>query len=109
MMTIETFPKRNIKHFSIDGEAVDQEAIIRIRREVESRIIDDMRDSGYVPALDVTPEMFWEYNKDRESFRFVIIVYGSFVGKRRATEILGLLGPNPIYVEPYENKENDTS
>lgn len=96
---------RKIKNFHIDGVAKDQETIIRLRGELEGRIIEDMRNLGYVPSLDITPEMFWVYQKDEDppNFKYVIIVYGAYVGKKKSKEILGLLGPHPIYVEPHED------
>lgn len=94
---------RNIKSFPIDGIAKDQETILRLRGELESRIIDDMRVKGYVPVLDITPEMYWEYQEDT-TFKYLIVVYGTYVGKKKAIDIMGMLGNHPIYVEPYEGQ-----
>ena len=62
-----------------------------------------MRFKGYVPVLDITPELYWEYMEKDENFKFAIIIYGTFVGKKKAIDILGLLGPHIIYFEPHEN------
>lgn len=98
----ETIKKRKIKPFYTEGEALDQEAIIRQRQELEQRIIEDMRTQGYAQVLDITPEMHWAYQKDSENFKFAIIVYGSYVGKKKAKFILGLLGPHTIFIEPHQ-------
>lgn len=98
---------RKIKTFSLDGEAVDQEAIIRLRPQLESYVIDDMRGKGYVPALDVTPELFWEYDQDSNTFKYLVVVYGSFIGRRKAKEVFGLLGNHEFMFEPHQNKYND--
>lgn len=98
---------RKIKTFSLDGEAVDQEAIIRLRPQLESYVIDDMREKGYVPALDVTPELFWEYDKDTNTFKYLVVVYGSFLGRRKAKEVFGMLGNHEFMYEPFDEKLND--
>jgi hypothetical protein len=92
------------KPFSIHGEATDQEAIIRLRPQIEDMIEEQMREKGYVPSLDITPELYWEYinEEGKERFVYAVIMYGVFVGKKKSKEILGLLGPHPIYKEPYD-------
>jgi hypothetical protein len=98
---------KRIKTFQIDGVAVDQEAIIRLRPELESRIIEDMRASGYVPCLDLTPELFWEYVQEKEAFSYIVVIYGCYLGKKRALEVLGLLGSHEIMMEPNNERFND--
>ena len=90
---------RNPKPFTVEGTAVDQEAIVRIRAEIEDRIEDDMRSTGYAPFMEITPELYWEYDKDAENFKYLIRVYGVFVGKHKAKNIMGVLGGKPIYFE----------
>lgn len=96
---MDSYINRTIKKFVQDGTAVDQEAIIRIRPELESHLIDEMRGKGYVPILDITPELFWEFKNP--NFKFAVIIYGTFVGKKKAKEIMGLLGAHPLWFEPY--------
>jgi ABC-type Fe2+-enterobactin transport system substrate-binding protein len=98
-MASELAKKRKIKPFYIDGEAIDVEAVIRQRQELESRIIEDMRLKGYVPVLDITPELFTDFNVDKENFKFAIIVYGTYLGKKKSQQIMGMLGPHQIVFE----------
>lgn len=95
----KNFSARNIKGFSIDGKAVDGETIIRIRKQIEDHIVDDMRNRGYVPVIDIMPSLYWEYDKDHEQFSYTLTVYGIYVGKRKSKEILGILDHRPIYIE----------
>jgi hypothetical protein len=90
---------RNIKRFSIDGVAVDGEAILRIRKELEDRLIEDMRERGYVPVIDILPQLYWEYNKDQENFSYTISVYGVYLGKKKSKQILGVLDNKYLKVE----------
>lgn len=95
---------RNIKNFHVKGEAADQETVLRLRKQIEDHLEDEMREKGYVPSLDITPEIYWSYNEETEKFNYVIVKYGAFVGKRKAKKMLGLLGPHPIMKEPYSGE-----
>lgn len=102
---------KDIETFSVDGIARDQESIIRIRVELEHRIIEQMREKGYVPILDITPELYWEYindGPDKEKFKFLLVLYGTHVGEK-SNQIMGMLGPHAIMFEPFEEKINDNS
>lgn len=91
---------RGIKHFSESGVALDQETILRIKKEVEDNIVDGMRKKGWVPVIDLLPQLFWDYNSKQENFNFEITIYGTFVGKKKAQqEILGILDSRPIFME----------
>lgn len=87
------------KPFAIEGIAKDQESIVRIRQELEDRIEEGMRVQGYVPSLDITPELFWQYIEEDENFKYAVIMYGVYVGKKQAKTILGILGPHPIMMD----------
>lgn len=91
--------RKKIKDFVVEGEAEDGETILRLRKEIEERIMEDMRDRGYVPLIDILPQLFWEYDKESEHFNFTIIVYGTYMGKAKAKKILGTLDFRPIYFE----------
>jgi len=97
---------RNIKGFPIDGVAVDQEAILRLRGQLETKILEDMRVRGYVPALDITPELYWEYQQENKNFKYLVVVYGTYVGKKKSQNIMGMLGQHPIYTEPHEENHD---
>lgn len=94
---------KKIKAFPVDGQAIDIESIVRIRTEVESRIVDDMRERGYVPVMDITPELYTDYDEEQENFRFAIIVYGTYLGKARARKVMGILGQHHILFEDETN------
>lgn len=90
---------KRIRDFILEGEAVDGEAILRIRKELEERLVEDMRGKGYVPIIDLLPQLYWDYNKENEKFDFQIVIFGSYVGKTNSSKILGLLDSRPIYFE----------
>lgn len=93
------FASRNIKGFTVDGEALDGETIIRIRKQIEDEVVDQMRFKGYVPVIDIMPSLYWSYDAEKNRFYYTLTVYGIYVGKRRSQEILGMLNHRPIYIE----------
>lgn len=97
---------RKIKKFELDGVAKDGETIIRLRKELEDRILDDMRHKGYVPIIDILPQLYWSYNKDKDLFDYSIVIFGIYVGTKKATEILGILDDRIIKIEPTVEKED---
>lgn len=94
---------RTIKDFSESGIAVDQETIIRIRKEVEDHIIDGMRAKGWVPVIDLLPQLYWDYDADGEEFKFQVVIYGTYVGKKKSKTILGMLDSRPIMMEAQDD------
>lgn len=97
-----TTTKRHIKYFYEEGEAIDGEAVLRTRHQVEDHIREEMRGKGYVPVLDILPQLYWEFSEESETFKFVIIIYGTFVGKVKAKRIMCLLDGHPLYFQENE-------
>lgn len=91
--------KRKIKAFPLEGEAVDGETILRLRAEIEDRIIEDMREKGYVPIVDLLPQLYWEFDKETTNFKYIIIVYGTYIGKKASKEVMGILDGKMMYFE----------
>ena len=97
---------RNIKEFHEDGVALDGEKVIEIRFKVEGYIEDRMRESGYVKVLDMTPELYWQYDWDAGQMKYLIRLYGMYVGKVKAKKIMGMLASRPIYFMGEDNDSN---
>lgn len=96
-----------IRDFKVDGVAQDGETILRIRRELEERLVDDMRAKGYVPVIDLLPQLYWEFRKDEGDFEYVIVVYGVYIGKKKAQQILGLLDSKEIYFQEESDEQEE--
>ena len=90
---------RNPKPFTVEGTAIDQETIVRLRAQIEDHIEEEMRAEGYAPFMEITPELYWEWNQEANNFKYLIRLYGVYVGKRKAKGIMGILGGRPIYFE----------
>lgn len=87
---------KKIKKFGMEGTIADDSAIPRMRQQYEKVITDSMRDSGYIPVLDLDPLFYISYNQEKNNFNFEIYLHGVFVGKKRATEYDGYAGQRLI-------------
>lgn len=101
--------KRTIKPFDISGITKYHEWAIKNQFMLEGYLNDQIREKGYVPQMDITPELYIEYQAYEKTFKYAVVIYGTYVGKVEAQKILGFLGPHKIMKEPYVEKweEND--
>jgi hypothetical protein len=83
---------KRLREFSIDGVIADDSFLYGHREKAEKLVDMQMRDSGYVPHLDLDTQYFMSYNEKKNAFEFTIVAFGVFVGKRKAWEIVGLTG-----------------
>jgi hypothetical protein len=96
-----------LKRFSLDGSICDDSAIWRLKEEYVGLVISQMRLSGYVPRLDITPDFTLEYNEQKNYFNFELSLYGIYVGKRKSEWIFGVDEQTIIPIQP--NKLNEYS
>ena len=87
---------KRIKDFSLEGEIANDSFIFGHREKMEKLMDSHMRNLGYVPHLDLDSQYSISYNLERETFDFHITVYGVYVGKKRAHEIVGKSGSSFI-------------
>ncbi|NBR22912.1 MAG: hypothetical protein EBU08_03830 [Micrococcales bacterium] len=87
---------KKIKKFGMEGTIIDDAAIPRMRQKYEGTILNAMRDSGYVPVLDLDPLFYISYDESNNRFNFEIYLHGVYVGKKRATEYDGYAGQRLI-------------
>lgn len=85
---------RKIREFHIDGLIEDDSAIPKIRERYENILIDIIRSKGYVPHLDIDPAFSLEY--DEEKYKFLLTIYGVYVGRSKAQCYLAVSGNNLI-------------
>jgi hypothetical protein len=84
--------KRTIKAFLIGGVIKDDSSIGKSRLMYERVLLQDMRDRGYVPVLDLEPQFSIKYNELKDSYSFNLEMFGVYVGKKKAQEIEGFSG-----------------
>jgi hypothetical protein len=80
---------RKIKQFAIEGQFLDDRIASDIK-EINERVLDiQMRDMGYIRALDIDPAWTTEYNPMQDEWRFKMSIYGFYVGKRKSWQYEG--------------------
>ena len=93
---MENLHHKPIKTFTLDGIIKNDSAIGRLRYELIKMKIEEMREMGYVPRLDINPNFTIQYNLEKDYFEFKLTVYGTHIGKRRAKWITGVDGTTLI-------------
>ena len=80
---------RKIKKFAIHGQFLDDSIAISIK-DINERTLDvQMRDMGYVRCLDIDPVWTTEYNPVQDEWRFMMSIYGFYIGKRKSWQYEG--------------------
>ena len=79
---------KRIKRFQIDVEFGDNAQLISLRPQYENLLIHDMRSKGYVRVLDIDPAFSVEFTG--ETWKFLMTVYGIYVGKKKAWDSEGV-------------------
>jgi len=80
---------RKIHNFTITGTIGDDAHFIKARDNYERLMLQQMRDKGYVPVLDMMPQFSLSYIAQKDQYGFVLIMFGVFVGKDKAKAIEG--------------------
>lgn len=79
-----------IRKFSLDGTVGDDKDFSRLREQYESMLVKGMREEGCVPILGFGPFWSTSYIAGSESYEFVLSVYGTYVGRKRACLVEGI-------------------
>ena len=87
---------KKLKSFGMQGQIHDDAAIPRLRLEYERLIESDMREQGYVPILDLDIQFSLLYDEAQDIYEFDIVVYGVYVGKKKAHLYEGFSGQSLI-------------
>ena len=87
---------KKLKSFGMQGQIHDDAAIPRLRIEYQKLIETDMREQGYVPILDLDIQFSLLYDEQNDLYEFDIVVYGVYVGKKKAHLYEGFSGQSLI-------------
>ena len=87
---------KKLKSFGMNGQIHDDAAIPRLRIEYQKLIETDMREQGYVPILDLDVQFSLSYDEPNDLYEFDIVVYGVYVGKKKAHLYEGFSGQSLI-------------
>jgi hypothetical protein len=87
---------KKLKSFGMQGQIHDDAAIPRLRSQYEQLIESDMREQGYVPILDLDIQFSLVYDESIDIYEFDIVIYGVYVGKKKAHLYEGFSGQNLV-------------
>ena len=73
---------KKIVMFQIDGQIDSDSNIPSIRSRFEEHLIKVMNAKGYVPHFDIEPAFSLEYESG--SYKFLLSMYGIFIGRAKA-------------------------
>ena len=76
----------------MSGIIKDDSLIIKSREHYERTLVQQMRDGGYVPVLDMLPQFNLKYIERTGHFAFILTMFGIFIGKKKAQTIEGFSG-----------------
>ena len=96
---------KNIKRFQIDGEIYDEAAIPRIKEQYIDLLKFMMKHKGYVIRYDIDPDFTVEYTG--KGFKFLLSIYGVFVGKRKAQCLSGIDKNKAISLPTQKSKSSE--
>lgn len=91
-----------ITRYSREGEIDDNNLV-----ESKSRLVHDleieMRDDGYVPALDLDPQFTLDYRPETGTFNYALTVYGISIGEQ-SWQVAGIMSGKTImkYTAPHK-------
>lgn len=74
-----------INEWEVVGQ-FDPDSKFKARSKFEVVAEDQMRQEGRVPVLDRDTQWFISWDDDNEIYNFKLIMYGVYVGKRKARE-----------------------
>lgn len=85
-----------IKKFALDGIIADSSNLVKAKENLVKNLEDQMRDFGYVPALDLEPQFTLQFAPEYERYDFVLSIYGIYVGKDKSWDTAGIMTGKPI-------------
>lgn len=80
---------RKIHNFTITGTIGDDAHFIRARENYERIMIQQMREKGYVPVLDMNPQFMVNYVEHKNQYGFMLTMFGVYVGKSKSQKYEG--------------------
>lgn len=86
-----------VELYEIQGKALDNAWLAKNRAVLEDHALDEMRQHGLVPVIDMCPGLTSNFNHEEEIFEFKITMYGYHVGEK-AQDYLGILLSDGILV-----------
>lgn len=86
------------EEYSLVGEAKDSEWVVKNRHILEQYMMEEMREHGFIPVLDMNTDIEMSYKPETETFDYKIICKGYQVGRAKALRYAGVLVSQGIVI-----------
>ena len=96
---------KKIKAFTQDLTVKSSALIEKQRTELVRHMQNDMREAGYIPALDIGENYTSDRDYNTGAIKVTVTVYGVFVGKEKAWRLEGIEISNSGRVYPLVSRE----
>jgi hypothetical protein len=93
---MENVATEPLKAFSLSGVINDDSVIWQRKKDYIELLGIQMRNSGYVPRLDIDTQFTLQYDSRRQRYDFTLSVFGVYVGERESEWIFGIDEEGPI-------------
>lgn len=87
-----------MSNYYINGTAKDHDWVVKNREMLESYCRDEMRKTGFIPALDIPATFTWDYNYEDGLCHYKIALKGLRVGRKKSKNSLGYMSKEGIVV-----------
>ena len=81
----------SVVDYTVPGTAIDHEWILRNQNSLEGYALEEMRKSGLIPVLDISPGLTYEYDAEKEVFNYVVTLKGIVTPDGRPTKAWGIM------------------
>jgi hypothetical protein len=85
-----------IRRFGHEGVVAEGTNIVEFKDSQVRFIESQMRDEGFVPALDIEAQYTQQYDPVKNNYTFKISVYGLYVGEEEAWRAAGVMNGRTI-------------
>ena len=84
--------KKSIHQFTTSGLIKSDKDIGRLREMHERLLMQDMEARGYVLVLDMESQWQIHYVEKKDMYSFHLIMFGVYLGKKKALDYIGFSG-----------------
>jgi len=81
---------KQIHKFSVEGQMASDSSIPSVKNNFYRLMLQDMRDKGYIPVLDINPGWYVHYDEPKDDWHFSLVLHGIYIGKKKSWQYEGI-------------------
>lgn len=95
---------KNIRRFTYEGVIADDSYIASTRTNYENTMVQEMKDCGYTPIIDLGTDWSTLYFPSEDVYEFKLTGYGIYVGRVKACRTYGIVQGRLILNDTLQTK-----